>query len=119
MAYDGWPDVRGGCPVCKAAGCATYRGYYVRLMFCPELEIPPGPEFKGRALKGMYTALLNLNHVTVLLTPFIPSSAERALNMLGGKGSKAVFLELANIEFHPRNPFTIIVFKNGFYFGFV
>lgn len=48
----------------------------------------------------MYTALLNMNHVTTLLTPFIPSSIERALQMLGGQGSTKDALDLKSIDFH-------------------
>ena len=42
MAFEGWPDIRRECPICGEAGCATFRGYYLRFMMCPELEIPPG-----------------------------------------------------------------------------
>jgi hypothetical protein len=39
MAYDGWPDIQQDCPVCGKAECATFRGYYQRFMYCPELEV--------------------------------------------------------------------------------
>jgi hypothetical protein len=38
MRYDSWPDLAQACPLCGAPGCATYRGYYTRLLFCPEME---------------------------------------------------------------------------------
>lgn len=38
MAYDEWPDVKSSCPICTNAGCAIYRGYYSRFLFCTELE---------------------------------------------------------------------------------
>jgi hypothetical protein len=43
MPFEGWPDIHDRCPVCAATGCATYRGYYRRLMVCHELEVAPGP----------------------------------------------------------------------------
>lgn len=39
MVYDAWPDIHRDCPVCGETGCATFRGYYRRFMFCPELEV--------------------------------------------------------------------------------
>ncbi len=42
MIFQGWPDIHRECPVCGEGACATFRGYYQRLMFCPELEVPPG-----------------------------------------------------------------------------
>jgi hypothetical protein len=39
MAYDGWPKIHLQCPVCFRAGCAIYRGYYSRFLFCTELEV--------------------------------------------------------------------------------
>jgi hypothetical protein len=33
-----FPDLRACCLVCGASGCAVYRGYYTRLLFCPEME---------------------------------------------------------------------------------
>lgn len=38
MAFDGWPGIHLACPVCSRAGCAVYRGYYSRFLFCTELE---------------------------------------------------------------------------------
>lgn len=38
MVYHEWPDIRKSCPLCKSPGCAVYRGYYSRLLFCTELE---------------------------------------------------------------------------------
>lgn len=43
MIFDAWPNIRLDCPICHQAGCAVYRGYYQRLMACPELEVPPSP----------------------------------------------------------------------------
>lgn len=48
----------------------------------------------------MYTALLNLNHVTFLLQPFIPASAEKALKMLGAVGGAKEILNLESVEFN-------------------
>lgn len=33
-----FPDIRAHCSVCGESGCAVYRGYYQRIMFCPEME---------------------------------------------------------------------------------
>jgi hypothetical protein len=33
-----FPDIRADCPVCGKRQCATYRGYYLRQVFCPEME---------------------------------------------------------------------------------
>lgn len=30
--------IQASCPVCGFAGCAVYRGYYTRFVFCTELE---------------------------------------------------------------------------------
>ena len=38
MPYDSWPIIRDSCPICEAANCAIYRGYYSRFLFCSELE---------------------------------------------------------------------------------
>lgn len=38
MSFDGWPKIHLKCPVCCRAGCAVYRGYYLRFLFCTELE---------------------------------------------------------------------------------
>lgn len=48
----------------------------------------------------MYTAILNLNFVCTLLKPFIPSSAERALKMLGASGDSLKALRFEKTEFH-------------------
>ena len=37
MGY-AFPGIREACPVCKAADCARWRGYYRRLIFCTEME---------------------------------------------------------------------------------
>lgn len=39
MRLVAWPDVRSSCPVCGRSGCATFRGYYSRFLFCTELEV--------------------------------------------------------------------------------
>jgi hypothetical protein len=34
-----WPNLRDQCLLCGIAGCrANYRGYYRRILFCPEME---------------------------------------------------------------------------------
>lgn len=38
MDFDTWPEIRGHCPLCGKANCATFRGYYTRFLFCTELE---------------------------------------------------------------------------------
>jgi len=38
MGYEGWPNLAELCPLCATAGCAVYRGYYTRFLFCPEME---------------------------------------------------------------------------------
>ncbi len=38
MKYDAWPDLSAHCPCCGGKRCAVYRGYYVRYLFCPEME---------------------------------------------------------------------------------
>ena len=38
MHYEGWPNLAISCPLCQRAGCAVFRGYYKRLLFCPEME---------------------------------------------------------------------------------
>ncbi|CAN5580965.1 hypothetical protein BH10PLA2_BH10PLA2_28670 [soil metagenome] len=38
MQYGNWPILAGHCPCCGQAGCAIYRGYYTRFVFCPEME---------------------------------------------------------------------------------
>jgi hypothetical protein len=38
MVFDGWPVLGEGCPVCGGLGCAIYKGYYSRELYCPELE---------------------------------------------------------------------------------
>jgi hypothetical protein len=38
MAYEGWPNLAERCLLCGEAGCAVYRGYYTRFLFCPEME---------------------------------------------------------------------------------
>lgn len=38
MLFADWPAVQVSCPVCGLAGCAVYRGYYSRFLFCTELE---------------------------------------------------------------------------------
>jgi hypothetical protein len=38
MKYEGWPDLERKCPLCGEPGCAIYRGYYTRFLFCPEME---------------------------------------------------------------------------------
>lgn len=38
MHYDAWPSIQKECPVCGGAGCAIYRGYYCRKLYCSELE---------------------------------------------------------------------------------
>jgi len=38
MKYNEWPDIRSSCPICSNAECAIYRGYYLRFLFCTELE---------------------------------------------------------------------------------
>lgn len=48
----------------------------------------------------IYTALINVNFLTTLLTPFIPQSAKRALLMLGGEGSVQDFIDLKLVAFH-------------------
>jgi hypothetical protein len=37
MSYP-FPDIQAQCPICERAECAVYRGYYLRFMFCPEME---------------------------------------------------------------------------------
>ena len=38
MRYDDWPNLAQLCPRCGGAACAVYRGYYTRLVFCPEMD---------------------------------------------------------------------------------
>lgn len=38
MKYEGWPELRQKCLLCGRPGCAIYRGYYTRYLFCPEME---------------------------------------------------------------------------------
>ncbi len=38
MVFDGWLDLRAACPICGCPGCAIYRGYYSRFLFCTELD---------------------------------------------------------------------------------
>ncbi len=38
MLFDSWPDIRAVCPICSQTGCAVFRGYYSRFLFCSELE---------------------------------------------------------------------------------
>lgn len=38
MLFDEWPRLSEGCPICSGVQCAIYKGYYIRLMYCPELE---------------------------------------------------------------------------------
>lgn len=38
MKYSEWPDLARACPCCGGANCAVFRGYYTRLLFCPEME---------------------------------------------------------------------------------
>ena len=38
MSYAYWPAIQAQCPVCGGSGCAVYRGYYTRFLFCAELE---------------------------------------------------------------------------------
>ena len=38
MPFEAWPDLRAVCPICGCTGCAIYRGYYSRFLFCTELE---------------------------------------------------------------------------------
>ena len=38
MVFDQWPVLSEGCPVCSQPSCAIYKGYYVRNLYCPELE---------------------------------------------------------------------------------
>ena len=38
MRYDSWPNLTLRCPRCGGVDCAVYRGYYTRLVFCPEME---------------------------------------------------------------------------------
>lgn len=38
MRYPGWPHLILCCPRCGRGSCAIYRGYYTRLVFCPEME---------------------------------------------------------------------------------
>ena len=35
--FDKWPipDFSDKCPICGSAGCATYHGYYIRIVICP------------------------------------------------------------------------------------
>jgi hypothetical protein len=33
-----FPAISGQCPRCGQAACAVYRGYYRRLLLCPEME---------------------------------------------------------------------------------
>lgn len=33
-----FPELGTRCPLCDGAGCAVYRGYYRRLLCCPEME---------------------------------------------------------------------------------
>lgn len=37
MAYP-FPVISASCPLCKAAGCAIWRGYYERNLFCSEMD---------------------------------------------------------------------------------
>lgn len=48
----------------------------------------------------MYTALLNLNFITVLLTAFIPDSAESARKLLGAQMNTEESLNFVMKEFH-------------------
>lgn len=34
-----FPKMRDQCPLCGRPECATYRGYYTRFLFCPEMEV--------------------------------------------------------------------------------
>jgi hypothetical protein len=38
MLYTEWPAIALSCPICGLGGCAIYRGYYSRFLFCTELE---------------------------------------------------------------------------------
>jgi hypothetical protein len=38
MEYENWPDLARQCPLCEGGGCAIYRGYYTRFVFCSEME---------------------------------------------------------------------------------
>ena len=38
MRYGGWQTLSALCPCCSGVGCAIYRGYYTRFLFCPEME---------------------------------------------------------------------------------
>lgn len=33
-----WPNLKLRCLLCGRPGCAIYKGYYTRLIFCPEME---------------------------------------------------------------------------------
>lgn len=34
-----WPDLKQKCLLCGGAKCAIYKGYYTRVLFCPEMEV--------------------------------------------------------------------------------
>lgn len=33
-----FPDIWSKCPICDRSQCGVYRGYYLRFVFCPEME---------------------------------------------------------------------------------
>lgn len=57
MSYDGWPDLARECPCCGGPCSAIYKGYYKRLVFCPELE------FTGQiAIRTAYCKKLKIRY---------------------------------------------------------
>lgn len=38
MVFDDWPVISEGCPICSGLECAIYKGYYIRELYCFELE---------------------------------------------------------------------------------
>lgn len=61
MPFEAWPDLRASCPICGGPGCAIYRGYYSRFLFCTELE------FNGRLV--IRTGLCKTKNIRFSLIP--------------------------------------------------
>ena len=58
MRYEGWPDLARQCPLCGRPGCAIYRGYYMRFLFCPEMEFIGQPCHPDRLLQAHENSVL-------------------------------------------------------------